>query len=660
MKFIRLKSVNWMVAMALLALPGALVTSCSKEATPTENVEPKSDQLVISVKGINNQQSDASLRQGLSSKGKASAAAVAQTIYEFSDVDMAVSVGNNLPVKSVNLASRKSGANGLKANVPENAELMEDGLKYVVYLYEGSNFVKSIELAAGTAGTIDGLNPEGEYTWVALSYSSEEDAPDLEPDTDVALPLNQDVLYAKGTVNLAQQSTIEILFNHVYSRVGIELNTIGVFGEITGTPTVSVSGLNLAAGSLNLLTGVLTPSTTTTEASLGWTDFDRVDPAYGDQMIAYVYTAPVAAQTATLNVQNLSISHADIGDVSRTFFTTATDFSLNVTPQAGQSHHLLLNVLESPLTTSYGGQTVRWGRSNLYYRGDNGGLRDYAFYANNGLTARADGYFPFGGVLPGTFATTETIGDPCALVYPAGLWKSPSKADFSGLVSGDVELNELTSALGPLGQVVDASGITGLLNIVTNLLGGVLGTAGFNTAAPNSTLAPTPYNYAQYSLPAQPGVPTTGTNAFGNAGHPSNNLRFYYNGQVTDATVLQAINNGGGLASVGLTDLSDENQGVIDVDVPILPSYGRHAGLWTNEQGTDILGLVDAGTWGYMATASRSMELRIGIPPLALGDRYVLARNTGELLNGVSALGVDVVSTSLKNVRCVRAPQPTP
>src|SRR5690606_5283323 len=223
-----------------------------------------------------------------------------------------------------------------------------------------------------------GLNPEGQYTWVALSYSSsEENVLDLEPGTDIELPLNQDVLYAKGTVDLSTASTIEILFDHVYSRIGIKLNTMGVFGEITGTPQISVTDSNVAAGSLNLLDGSLTPGGSTA-ATLSWADFQRVDPDYGDQMIAYVYTAPLAAQTPTLNIQNLSISHVDdvLASVSRTFFATAANFALNVEPEAGSSHHLLLNVVESALTDTEG---VQWGRSNLYYRNTGDSLRNYAF-----------------------------------------------------------------------------------------------------------------------------------------------------------------------------------------------------------------------------------------------------------------------------------------
>lgn len=616
MKFIRLKSVNWMVAMALLALPGALVTSCSKESSPTENVEPKSDQLVISVKGINNQKASAPLRQGLPSKGKAQAAKVVPTVHEFGDVDMAVSVGNDLPVKSsVNFASRKGGVAGLRADVPETAVAMEEGLKYVVYIYEGTTFVKSIELAAGTAGTIEGLNPEGQYTWVALSYSSEENVPDLVPGTDIELPLNQDVLYAKGTVDLSTASTIEILFDHVYSRIGIELNTIGVFGEITGTPQISVTDLNVAAGSLNLLDGSLTPGATT-GATLSWEDFQRIDPAYGDQMIAYVYTAPLAEQAATLNIQNLSISHVDnvSGSVSRTFFTTPANFALNVEPEAGSSHHLLFNVVESPLTTTYGGRTVRWGRSNLYYRNNGDPLRNYAFYATNGQTARADGYFGFGGTVPGTFATAATEGDPCALVYPAGLWKQPANEDFNNMINSSGTLS----------------------NVLGSLLGAVIQLPG----APNATLGS---NYIQYTA-TSPG----GAGVFGDEG---NNLRFYFNGHINEVAALTQLGNGGGLLGLGLNDLSVSllDQSVLDLGINVLDSYGDLTALWTHDQALNLLGLVGAGTWGYIA---------IPVDPL-IGANYIPARKTAELLNGVSALGIDVLSTTLKNVRCVRAPQPT-
>src|SRR5690606_10169567 len=237
-----------------------------------------------------------------------------QKVYEFSDVDLAVSVGNDVPVKSVNFASKNAG-NGLKAALPENAEALNDNAKFVVYFFDADNgnaFVTAAELTYGGAGTVDGLNSQGNYTWVALSYNDADTGPATSnPGAEFQLPENKDVLYANGSIDLAAESNIDIMFGHVYSRIAIELTTIGVFGDITGTPTVGINGLALAAGSLDVLTGDLTPSATTNAATLSYADFERVDPAFGDQMIAYVYTAPTNAQSVQLTLQNLSISHKD-------------------------------------------------------------------------------------------------------------------------------------------------------------------------------------------------------------------------------------------------------------------------------------------------------------------------------------------------------------
>ncbi|WP_288811800.1 MULTISPECIES: fimbrillin family protein [unclassified Sphingobacterium] len=646
MKFLQKKGAHWVVAMAILALPATLITSCSKDSK-TEIVDTKSDKLTIAVGGIKTNNDEGVKRMGVSSSNKTAQ----PKIYSFSDVDMAVSTDNTVPVKTTSANAAR--ANGTAADAaPGVTENMEQDTKYVVYIYSGSTLVAAKELQSGIAGTIEGLDPAGSYTWVALSYNSKDDAPSLTPASGaISLPQNKDVLYASGTVDLATSSNINILFNHAFSRIGIELNTIGVFGNITGEPVLSVSGLNLATGSIDLLTGAVTAGATFAP-TLSYADFKNVDPLYNDSKIAYVYTASVATQNAIqVSLKDLDISHVD-GSLARRYFTTATNFNFTVSPELGKSHHLLLNVVESPLVTNYGGRQVKWGRSNLFYRGNNGGGRNYAFYANNQLTAKANGYFAFGSVVPGQFATTTTNnGDPCALVYPAGLWKQPAKADFANMVRGDIKADELTGALGGLGQVVDATGLTGLVNIITNLLGNVTSVL-VNTQAPNSSLAPTsPYNFGQYTLASGAnGAPTAGnSNAFGDVNSASNRLRFYYNGQISNVNVLPLLGNGG-LANLGLNDISVDiaNFQVVNLNLPLLDSYGRTTALWTNEQGANILGLAGTGTWAYNGNAGRSFSL------LGLGSRFHMANNTGELLNGVSVLGANVLSTSFKNVRCVR------
>src|SRR5690606_40972512 len=156
--------------------------------------ENKDNKLRISVLGINN---GASLPAKSARAGSSTSSAVKPTIHSFSDVDVAVVVDNNLPVKASKVSIRNA-ANGLSTADGLRAEAVAEGVKYVLYLYEGDTFVKSVVLTSGTEGTIDGLDPDTEYTWVALSYNSADEVPASEPTAPaVELPLNTDVLYAR-------------------------------------------------------------------------------------------------------------------------------------------------------------------------------------------------------------------------------------------------------------------------------------------------------------------------------------------------------------------------------------------------------------------------------------------------------------------------------
>ncbi len=103
------------------------------------------------------------------------------------------------------------------------------------------------------------------------------------------------------------------------------------------------------------------------------------------------------------------------------------------------------------------------------------------------------------------------------------------------------------------------------------------------------------------------------TNATGTAApYPSNDLHFNYNG---------------GSLSVGIIG------GLLQVTFGNLGVTGEY---WSSTNGTNILGLIGLG--GYSMLLSN-----------ALGDTM-----EAELLN-VQTLGVDVIESPFKNVRCVRA-----
>ncbi|MGJ1411643.1 fimbrillin family protein [Sphingobacterium thalpophilum] len=627
MKFLQKKGATWVVAMAMLAIPGTLITSCSKDNN-SAIIDSKSDKLTISVGGIKNETSEGTVKRGSNTTINKTANS---KIYSFSDVDMAVSIDNNVPIKTNNLASTNR-ANGLAADAaPGVTENMEQDVVYVVYIYSGNTLVASKELKSGTAGTIEGLDPAGSYTWVALSYNTKDgDKPALTPANGaIALPQNKDVLYASGTVDLATSSNINILFNHAFSRIGIELNTIGVFGEITGSPSVTVSGLNLATGSIDLLTGTVSAGDTFVP-TLSYADFVNIDPAHNDAKIAYVYTASTAEQNAIkVTLQNLNINHVD-GNVPRTYFANATEFGFQVTPELGKSHRLLLNVIESPLVTGTGTSAVRWSRSNLFDRNSTDPLRAYAFYATNAQRSRADGYFSYGSLVAARFPSTAAQkGDPCTRVYPEGLWKQPSEAQVSTLTTSS---GLLTSVVSAIGQLLGAS-----------------------DPAPGSSVGTEGGNHAQYAITSGG---TTGTNAFGGANSNSNNLRFFYNGQIVNTALLSQIGSSGqGLLGLGLSTLNADLLGfrILGTNVDILgDSYNASAAFWTDSPvlGGPLLSALGTrvGYYGYLAYTTQAKIIGIPLPT----PPFVKASTTAEALN-VELVGLDLLRTTFKNVRCVRA-----
>ncbi|MDH5828796.1 hypothetical protein [Sphingobacterium faecium] len=655
MNFSGIKKANWIVATVLLATSGMLATSCSKDNNTT--LEQKDDidgtNLVLSVVGTDESQNS----NDINKKGAASNIATKLKVQSFSDVDVVSSIDNNIPLKGIrgisdNISqSSNSSAQAAASSKGLRAAVLAPGVTYRLYLFsaDGSQLVSSSQFSVDqpTPGTI-AVTPGQTYKWYALSYNDATAIDDISiSNTSINLPENKDILYTSGDITIPSTPgadvALAITFKHQFSRIAIELNSMGVFGNMN-SGNVSVSGLALKTGAIDVKTGAITPKSTTFTPTINWASFTNVDAAYSDAKIAYVYTAGTdALSNIEVSAANLAITHSD--GVNRTFGSTAAiKVPFNLTPVLGQSHRLLANIVESPLTAT--GSTVKWARSNLYHVA---GHNPYRFFAENKLRSEGYSYFAFGSVIPGKFATTTTQGDPCALVYPAGLWKQPVKASFTGMVTKDLELTTLTDQLGPIGDAVTLTGLGGLLNIITNLTGDLLNLGILNEAAPNSVLGPDPYTYGQYTLAnSNSGAPATGqSNAFGDANNASNRLRFYYNGQISKVNVLQAVGNGDGLLNVGLNDISADLVGVnlLNLNIPLLDSYGKATALWTNEQGSNVLGLVSAGTWGYLGNSSRT----------GLTSRVHMANNTGELLNGVSALGIDVLSTSFKNVRCIRA-----
>ncbi|QRY58273.1 hypothetical protein [Sphingobacterium siyangense] len=614
MKLSTLKKANWIVAAVLLTTSGTLITSCSKDKNTAieQSDDHEGTNLVLSISGINESNDDIKQASAASKENRLN-------VQSFSDVDVVSSVETNTPYTPASeLAVKSYSSSGQVAasNTNLRAAALGDGVKYRLYLLsaDGTQVLSSQQYTVSSAtptGTIT-VTPGTTYKWVAFSYNNTEDITAITTANPTVTVDNKDLLYASGNITIPNTPGVDvslpILFEHKFSRIGIRLNTMGVFGPITSVGTIGLSNVSKKTATINVATGAFTPATTSTAVtSLSLSDFTNVTPGFADDKIAYIYTAGTDQLTGvSVSLSNVAIKHSD--NVDRTFgSTTAITISYgNITPALGHSRVLLANVVESPLTVGSGASAVKFARSNLYYTA---GHNPYRFFAENKQRSDANSYFAYGATTPAKFVNLADRADPCALVYPANLWREATHADLAVLTTGNDLLNGLLSSLGSLNIALTPDAPAG--------------------STPGKT--GTAFNYAQYTTTAGSGNP-----AFDAA---SNSLRFYYNGQLARLNVLPT--------NFLTLDVSA-------VQTLLGGSYGQQAALWAKDAPGNILGLINLGTWGYLASTERLGVDVFGVTVAVPNSEYVKAKGSAELLQTVSLLGIDVLSSSLKNVRCVR------
>ncbi|MVZ65748.1 hypothetical protein GQF61_07745 [Sphingobacterium sp. DK4209] len=602
MKSVLMKNLANKVASALiLAMVSQFVASCNK-SKDIEKVETNDKlQLSVSISGI---------QENLDNSGDKKAALKSESkplVRSYEEFDAVVSVDNHLEQSS---SIRIQGTN-LKSNSgAARAEAIGPGVKYRLFLYkEDGTFVSSNALTANSTGKVAIVAGQN-YKWYALSYNNTDDVPDVTSGSSaIALAGGKDVLHAAGTLSVPLNATgalpLGIVFKHKTSRLAIELNSMGMFGNMNSA-TVAVTGLAVKSGTIDIFTGQYSNLQNHTQ-TINWASFSNVETGFNDRKVAYAYTVDsTTANSVSVSVASLQLAHAADGvagetAVTRTFSATPVNFSaVSVTPQIGKTHRILYNLVESALSTvtnSNSGQPVRWSRSNLYFAA--GTRNPYRFYATNAQRSDAKSYFAYGALTPGQFVNAASRQDPCAQVYPQGVWRQPTADDLYSISNGQ-----------------------GLLSTLLSSVGQLLG-------ARDETQESTPGDGSATGKYAQYNTTSVANSAFDAR---SNNLRFYYNGQLPRLGVLP--------------------NGFLDLDLSAIAnllggSYGSQSAIWASNAPASILGLVNLGVWGHLASTEQQEVL--GFPT---GTPFVRAKRTGELL--VSAVGIDVLTSTLKNVRCVR------
>jgi len=533
--------------IALLLAGGLFFTGCSKDREQAEEMtDIIGTKLTLKITGID--ESITVSTSGTEAKTTEEKSGMTK-VLEYPEFDALLSVDNYLPLRS----SAKAASNPLLAQSLK-AVTIENGVKYRLYLFsqDGSRLISSTLLTSGTQASIDVLKGTT-YRWAALSYNTAEDVPDiLQESTKIVLPAGKDILYTSGEVVVPTGAgninvPIDITFKHKFARLAVELNSQGMFANMTGAK-VNVTGIKTAT--IDVVTGGLS-DLVSADQEMPLTVFKDVDPLYQDDKITYVYTADPMAVTGGIKVgvSDLSIR---IDDNTIRQFSAPVNFAFNITPVLGNSHRLLVNLVESPLTID----AVRWARQNLYYQAGHNPYRFHHTYAHS--NAR-NTYFSFKGLVPDQFGINS---DPCAQVYPAGIWRQASESDF----------RKLTGLLG-LGGKTPAYG--------------TVNNRGY-------------YEYDAVGVAAP---------------YPNNKLHFNFNGGSTAVSLL----NGVVQATFG--------------------NYGTRVELWTGSSGLDLGGLAGLGAWYYS------------------GSKNLLGGNSADLfasLLNVSIIGVNVIQSQMKNVRCVR------
>ncbi len=575
-------------------------TSCEKKSPSDDQeiIKPEDNKIVISFGGI---KEDELITKSASNKLNTEK----PQLVEGSEFDVITSVDNKLDGSNFTIDKTKFKSTN---DITEN-------IKYTFYLYKktGNDYVfdKSINLTANTPQSAE-VEVGAQYKWVAMSLNSTtEDFPTVANGGQVSLPGNKDIIRAAGEFTAsAGNNNINAIFNRVVSRIGIELNTMGMFAPLTGG-NVTVSGISSKTGTLNLIDGTIVGGlTTATLPTVSLASFIAEDLSATDQSLGkkhhrtfYYYTLEEVAQNIRVQVAN-PIVGVDLKalpnneQTAERSFTGTLNQTKSITPTRGKNHRLLVALTETPLIRD----GVSWARSNLYYTGPTQSgqtmtYNPYRFYHNNITTNDDRGYFAFRGHLPKTWAENNVAKqkDPCALIYPAGLWKTPI----------DTELNTLTGGSPAL-----------LTDVIGNILDALISTPGTSFT---NTENKESFNYSVSSF-GQP--TTTGLNsAYAQHDAKNNSLNFPANGFYTATELLN------------LVDLQ-------------LGNFGEFATFWTsntvtgNVLGLNLDGLANIGAYGFS------------------GGRTLLGGSSASKSLGVANIGllgsVSVIKTPFMNVRCVR------
>lgn len=342
-----------------------------------------------------------------------------------------------------------------KATSSTSIVAMENNVSYrlVLYVKNGNSmqFQQSLDLKSGRKTEIDIVKGQ-QYQWYAYSYNTEHDLIPLNSTSNpaIASSFDKELLYDSGTFNLKNTGGHQLLikFKQQLSRIGLRINSKGIFGSISDVKVHHLTEINLSSSNFNLIDGVFAGVSQERKVNVG--DTISLRPLLGDKEIveAYYYSSnPLTLpKNFQVNLSKLAVEYEDkskeilIGENGKNTSSQQLSFG-DYEAAIGKSSVGNVNLIHSGVNV--GG--IVWAKGNLYY--DNGnykfrlsGLFNY-FQNTNENTANLiknyanTDYWYWMSERPDESRSDWSQGkvDPCSKVYPANTWRMPDNATFEVL-----------------------------------------------------------------------------------------------------------------------------------------------------------------------------------------------------------------------------------
>ncbi|UIR54839.1 hypothetical protein LZQ00_11175 [Sphingobacterium sp. SRCM116780] len=449
---------NFINSLIVIGLISVIFSSCAKDSDAVISDEQTGTVLTVNIAGI---EEDMAMPTKLASAAKNTSSYTAprtmiaeKTLVSTQGFDALVSVEGPTPKQK----ALKAAMGSTQTSSAAMATLMPAGIKYRILLYNaaGTTLLKNV---VATSGTNPNIQVDGgtQYKWVAVSINTTT-VPTVSSGKILASALaNEDVLYASGVVSAVKgQNYLNITLTRKSTRIQVDVDTRGLFNEITtfksldlGTGTGTGFQSLMKTADLDILTGNRT-NITTVAATQNVKYITNKDVSTGNlvktvSLYTVIPTGTVVAPN-TLTVRpifdvkmepNVYYQPNNTNVSSRTYGNSNIYLKVNnasFTPVNGELYKIGTQMIEAAIKV--GG--ISWARADLFYdtrtgqldrykfRPDAGAIHWFDFSTNEDTDKRS--YWNWKSLTP---TGTAGSGDPCALVYPAGLWRMPTRAELT-------------------------------------------------------------------------------------------------------------------------------------------------------------------------------------------------------------------------------------